>query len=149
MLASLPDSFNTLVTALEASEDVPKMEVVTEKLLSAERKRREKNVSVKAMTTEGHGPRCQNCKKLGHIQRHCPERTKTDVKGEPKLLVTSHVLGVSEPAHHWIVDSEATCHICNSKELFEEFQPLRSHNKSLRVMVASWKQPELMLFHRD
>ena len=42
LLASLPDSFNTLVTALEASEDVPKMEIVTERLLHAERKEREK-----------------------------------------------------------------------------------------------------------
>lgn len=33
LLASLPDSFNVLVTALEASVDVPKMEVVTERLL--------------------------------------------------------------------------------------------------------------------
>ena len=41
LLASLPDSFNTLVTALEASEDVPKMEIVTERLLHAERKQKE------------------------------------------------------------------------------------------------------------
>ena len=47
LLASLPDSFNTLVTALEASEDVPKMEVVTERLLHAERKGREKDVARK------------------------------------------------------------------------------------------------------
>ena len=33
LLASLPDSCNTLVTALEANFDVPKMEVVTEHLL--------------------------------------------------------------------------------------------------------------------
>ena len=38
LLASLPDSFNTLVTALEANEDVPKIEVVAEKLLHTERK---------------------------------------------------------------------------------------------------------------
>ena len=31
LLASLPDSYNVLVTALEASESVPKMEVVTER----------------------------------------------------------------------------------------------------------------------
>ncbi len=37
------------------------------------------------------------------------------------MLLTSHVLGVSKPAQHWIVDSGATCHICNSKELFEDF----------------------------
>ena len=43
LLASLPYSFNTLVTALEANEDVPKMEVVTERLLHAERKQKEKS----------------------------------------------------------------------------------------------------------
>ena len=32
LLASLPDSYNTLVTALEANPDVPQMEVVTERL---------------------------------------------------------------------------------------------------------------------
>ena len=36
LLASLPDSFNTLVTALEANEDIPRMEVVTERLIHAE-----------------------------------------------------------------------------------------------------------------
>ena len=33
LLASLPDSYNVLVTALEANAEVPKMEVVTERLL--------------------------------------------------------------------------------------------------------------------
>ena len=44
-------------------------------------------------------------------------------------LVTRHVLGVREPAHDWIVDSGATCHICNSKELFEDFHPLSEPQK--------------------
>ena len=64
LLASLPDSFNTLVIALEANEDVPKMEVVTEKLLHAERKQTEKSSpdssGDKAMMTRrqfrGRGP---------------------------------------------------------------------------------------------
>ena len=38
LLASLPDSYNVLVTALEASEEVPKMEIVTGRLLHEERK---------------------------------------------------------------------------------------------------------------
>ena len=38
LLASLPDSFNMLVTALEANAEVPKMEVVTERLLHEEQK---------------------------------------------------------------------------------------------------------------
>lgn len=38
LLASLPDSFGVLVTALEASSEVPKMDMVSERLLHEERK---------------------------------------------------------------------------------------------------------------
>ena len=38
LLASLPDSFGALVTAFEANEEVPRMEIVTERLLHTERK---------------------------------------------------------------------------------------------------------------
>ena len=38
LLASLPDSYNGLVTALEANAEVPKIEVVTERLLHEEHK---------------------------------------------------------------------------------------------------------------
>ena len=33
LLASLPDDYNVLMTALEANEDVPKLEVVKERIL--------------------------------------------------------------------------------------------------------------------
>ena len=38
LLESLPDSFCVFISALEASSEVPKMEVVTERLLYEERK---------------------------------------------------------------------------------------------------------------
>ena len=41
-LASLPESYDMLVTALKASPDVPRLEVVTERLLHRESKRKEK-----------------------------------------------------------------------------------------------------------
>ena len=43
MLASLPESFSMLVTALEASPEVPALELVTERLLHEERKMKEKS----------------------------------------------------------------------------------------------------------
>ena len=69
LLASLPESFNTLVTAMEASETVPKMEVVTERLLYAERKQKEKaSVDISAETVmtakedaRGRGFKCHHC----------------------------------------------------------------------------------------
>ena len=39
-MASLPKSFDILVTALEASPDVPKMEIVTERLLHEDSKQK-------------------------------------------------------------------------------------------------------------
>ena len=44
LLASLPEFFDMLVTALEANIDVPKMDVVTERLLHEERKMKGRDV---------------------------------------------------------------------------------------------------------
>ena len=93
LLASLPESYDILVTALEASVEVPKMEIVTERLLHEERKIKEKHVSetsdgMKAMfvnrQSKGKGPKCYQCGKFGHIKRNCRELNspKLDDKNE-------------------------------------------------------------------
>ena len=69
LLASLPDSYSMLVTAVETNADVPKMELVTERLLHQERKgkcRGDDASSEKAMTTKQafkKGPKCHHCGK--------------------------------------------------------------------------------------
>ena len=78
LLASLPDSYNVLVTALEANAEVPKMEVVTERLLHEERKMKNRGdmpvSNEEALAAKyGRGPRCRFCKKFGHIKRNCDE----------------------------------------------------------------------------
>ena len=73
LLASLPKSYDMLVTALEASPDVPKLAVVTERLLHKERNWKEKEVAgdteVKAMALKHQkarkGPKCHHCGKIG------------------------------------------------------------------------------------
>ena len=57
LLASLPESYDMLVTTLEASQDVPKWALVTERLLYGEKKMREKQTGgaeSKAMTSKHH-----------------------------------------------------------------------------------------------
>ena len=87
LLASLPDSYEMLVTALEANTEVPNMETVIERLLHEEQKVKEKNQSslpsranskeeVMTVKHKKKGPRCNFCKRFGHIQQNCHELEK-------------------------------------------------------------------------
>ena len=86
LLASLPPSYDMLVTALEASAEVPKLETVTERLLHEERNMKEKSHSEKSneprALTGRHNSynkkdmsqkQCYCCDKFGHIEKDCPE----------------------------------------------------------------------------
>jgi hypothetical protein len=157
LLASLPEPYNMLVTALEANSDVPQMEVVTERLLHEESKQKDQEDSekthLKAMTvTRSQKIRYYHCKKLGHIKQDCralkqmqspcskesqPKANKATVghqsqDNESDALVVSHALQAGSTGN-WIADSEATCHMCSNKKLFVDFQPLK---KSMEVTLG-------------
>ena len=94
LLASLPESFDMLVTALETSAEVPPMETVVERLLHEEKKLQEKaSGQEKAMASkqknskQKKGPRCFQCNEFGHLRRECPllsKERKRDSKQKPK-----------------------------------------------------------------
>ena len=71
------ESFNMLVTVLEANTDIPSMDVVTERLLHEERKLKDREGSgsshEKAMTSrfKRKSVECFHCGKPGHLKRNC------------------------------------------------------------------------------
>ena len=80
LLASLADSYNVLVTALEANADMPKMEVVTEHLLHEERKNMDNGT-----------PRYDN-EKVMTVRRNCSGCCKTS---RPSLLLDLSVIATA------------------------------------------------------
>ena len=94
VLASLPEKYNMLVTALEACPEVPKLEIVTEKLLNEERKMKEKqeNISRGSLYNSGHDAllvnsqsksnNCFYCGKPGHKIRFCVQKKRDEDEKE-------------------------------------------------------------------
>ena len=152
LLASLSESYGVLITALEASVDIAKMEVVTKRLLHEERKceRKEEELEEKAMIIRKLNRRkvvCFNCRKYGHYKWDCPElpgdrreRKREDHKAhnvakaaddasDGDALIVGHEALSVRMTSGWIMDSGATCHMCNRRSLFEEHQLLEKSQK--------------------
>ena len=132
LLASLPDSYNVLVTALEANATVPQMEVVTERLLHEERKMNDREGGAQGRACGGEnamlagergkqhqqrdkrGPQCYGCRDFGHIWRYCPNedrKPKKDKYRQDKSKFRDKKSGQKHKAHKaeakWSTDSSS------------------------------------------
>ena len=154
LLASLLDSFGALVTALEANEDIPKMEIVRERLLHTERKQKEKTGAdlgeqkafIAKQQVNMKGPKCHKCGKYGHIKKYCrsifvdksQHRHKHNANTTESKhiesssdsvsvgLVVQHALTSHFEKTVWIIDSGATCHMCNDQTAFVKYKELKT-----------------------
>ena len=162
LLASLPESYSVLVTALEANANVPSLAVVRERLLHEESKVKNNPSQEEALAVNFKKKlRCHFCNKPGHFKRDCEELAKlkgqakpVHVKKKTKMgafkvtftqdddstdsestgLVVQHALSSECNApNRWILDSGATCHMCNQETLFSDFQRLQ---KTLNVVLG-------------
>ena len=140
LLSSLPEKYDTLVTALGAAEKAPTFEQVTERLL-ADASRTSSTVKVQSeevLTVRSKvkktALKCFYCNKEGHFKNSCSLLKRDKKKNESKtpkvnsLLVQEGCLsGEYYQTDHckWILDSGATSHMCCNRKLFSE---LLSHD---------------------
>jgi len=144
LLASLPDSYSTLVTALEAKDSVPTWEAVTQLLLHEEQKLSENNgnTSSQALSVvkkDFKSRNCHFCHKPGHIKKNCFKyknslKNKSEVDSGKANIVENNDVSValfcsvfsseiSDDAA-WVIDSGATAHMSNNKKLFTNLEKL-------------------------
>ncbi len=144
LLAGLPESYDVLVTALESGSDaVPALETVTEHLLREEQKLKgREDASERDRLLLANGKKqftCHYCKKPGRFRKDCRKFAQAQASekgGKPKhpprpsmpsqdVMLISNILVVKSKSD-WIVDSGATCHMCNDRAMFTEFKQLSS-----------------------
>lgn len=80
----------------------------------------------------GSGVRCYSCNGRGHIVKECPSKKKESDKPneskekktkEAKVMLTSFAVSRKNDSSDWLVDSEASAHMCAHKELLLEVKP--------------------------
>lgn len=155
LLASLPESFSMLVTALQSNAVVPDMEVVTERLLHEESKINEKSVSddkqenalsVRSKRFNKNKLTCHLCGKVGHIKKNCwnlkrpkekanfsqyRKREDSSSSSSSAGFIACHALNASVTVSKddWIADSGATSHMCSDEQFFSDLHQLSNPEK--------------------
>jgi len=150
LLASLPDEYGMLVTALQANADVPAWEIVTERLIQEDRKISERRIDSSSQVLLANSSSdkkkltCFYCKKKGHIKKDC-YKLKNDNKNnkvykcetnesESAVMIVNHALNVAgSKKTDWIVDSGATSHMSNDLNKFVDYKYL---DNSIKVSLG-------------
>uniref|UniRef100_A0AAV1V6I0 CCHC-type domain-containing protein n=1 Tax=Peronospora matthiolae TaxID=2874970 RepID=A0AAV1V6I0_9STRA len=151
LLASLSESYQFLVTALESRADSLSWELVTSRLMHEEMKRNEQCGGIKGAAhgqAQAFMPRdnkrkarpakktgaCHNCGKQGHWIAECPSRIQEDadrhryqranIAQEPELgdYLFSVGGGKTKSSYMWLVDSGATQHMTSSKKFMRNYK---------------------------
>ncbi|KAK2580008.1 hypothetical protein KPH14_010773 [Odynerus spinipes] len=169
ILGSLPDSYNTLVTALETRPEIDlTLELVKGKLLEEEQRRTNSRQNTKdvddvalkvqhrtnqeATGTSGiktnKGTTCFFCKRLGHQKKDCYKYKKWKYNKEKANQVTDKgaselcfIVGdqSTEKGTKWYLDSGATSHMTHNKDFFTKLEKISDS----KVRIANGQYEEV------
>ena len=60
--------------------------------------------------------------KLKHSARNATAKEELSSISDDGVIVVNHAFAATHVSENWIVDSGATCHMCNKKKLFRNFE---------------------------
>ena len=147
LLGSLPQSYSTLVTALEARVDDINLSFVQQALIHEEQKKNGQFGDTSSGTSrmdlalvgarrkeKSRKPICFECGELGHIRRDCPKRKEpvhkaktaeeeqSDSDSDCAGAFAASTSSLDTPQRgRWLVVSEASSHMTPEKELLTDY----------------------------
>ncbi len=138
LLGSLPSSFTTVVTALEARSDGLTMDYVQETLVHHEQKLKSKERSSGGVSPQNTAllsqrrkgpPICWHCNEVGHVQKYCYKKKNKSSHGaavvEEDFDEAYGEGAFATPVSSdecWLVDSGASSHMTSNKRYFASFK---------------------------
>lgn len=146
LLSSLPLEYENFVIAMETRDELPKLSVIKQKLLEEGRRRKEKdeqcesikNVQQQAFVVKSNPKqdyksrnnnrkkpksfkgKCFICGEVGHYANKCDKKSQVKAGSEAMTLLAAADCKTFNKGK-WYVDSGATSHMCNQRELFIRF----------------------------
>lgn len=128
LLSGLPSDYDPLIMALENSNTKLSSQIVKAKLQQECQRREDKSdIGTAFMVKKKY--KCFRCKRPGHHIRNCPknssyiagkdDKTNQAAKLDKSLLLTA--MSVEIKRDLWYIDSGATSHMCNDKNMMSNF----------------------------
>ncbi|KAJ0172070.1 hypothetical protein K1T71_012043 [Dendrolimus kikuchii] len=130
ILSGLPSDYDPLIMTLENNNMKLSSELVKSRLLQEEQRRAGSSETVTAMVAKKTVV-CYKCHKSGHVQKNCPQnvskqqhKNKKAFQGKPTSKGMLTAMSVALNSNTWYVDSGATSHMTNNKDLYISFLPI-------------------------
>ena len=134
-MSSLPKNYENFVIAIETRDSLPSISFLKQKLLEETERRKEKTEEEAECSQQAFNVRstqkqkkqnnrrpfrgkCFNCNEEGHFVSQCDKKKKQQQQA-------LSMLAAAEPRakqHAWYVDSGATTHMCNDRNMFVRFE---------------------------
>ena len=148
LLGSLPPTYSTIVTALEARVDDVSLDFVQQALVHEEQKQKDalkpdSSPDSALYSKGGYRPRrqlvCWGCQEVGHIRRFCPKNRPADKSHkasaaeqcteEDEYEYAFPMSGTTPNREKWIIDSGATSHMTFQKHLLHDYREFDTPEK--------------------